>query len=81
MVNMGYKSTQEIPRYMQGAPTIPLQYDTIPQNYTDKGLLYSHNMRQWIHGQEWRVGSLNSFVSPFIDPLNALLLIPIILIG
>ena len=81
MVNSGYESTQEIPWYMQGAPTIPLQYDAVPQNYADEGLMYSYSVRQWIHGREWWVRNLNSSVSPFIDPLNALVIIPIILTG
>ena len=44
VVDSGYESTQEIPRYMQGAPTVPLQYDIVPRNYTDEGLLCSQSI-------------------------------------
>ena len=73
VVNTGYESTQEISQYIQSAPTIPLQYDTVPQSYTDEGLLYSYNVRMdpWLR---MAVRSLSSFLLSFIDSPNALVL-------
>ena len=44
-----------VPRVAQGAPIIPPQYDSVPRDFADEGLVLVHSVRQWIYGREWRV--------------------------
>ena len=64
---MGNEGVMSVPWVAQGALAIPPQYNNVPWDFADEGLVLVHIVRQWIHGREWRVRFHLFIYFPFDD--------------